>query len=99
MSMIEALARAVENQDEAFVAAYPAVDAVVARASPKWSQGIVRAVLEAMRDPTPEMVAAACNVDFIEPGQNDIEGEWQAMIDAVLADYEPPPPSVMHVPE
>lgn len=47
---------------------------------------IVRAVLTAIREPSEAMLKAAEVVDFIGPGENDQAGEWQAMIDALLAE-------------
>jgi hypothetical protein len=41
---------------------------------------IARAIIEAMRVPTPEMLLAAQQ----QPGQQTYENIWQAMIDAAL---------------
>lgn len=44
----------------------------------------VRAVLQAIREPSEAMLAAAREVDFLGPGESDSAGEWRAMIDAAL---------------
>lgn len=46
----------------------------------------VRAVLEAIREPSEGMLKAAEDVDFIGPGENDAAEEWKAMIDAALSE-------------
>ena len=54
-------------------------------------QDLARAVLRAIRDPSEGMLAAAELVDHPGPGETDTVGEWQAMIDAALAEANSPP--------
>lgn len=48
----------------------------------------VKLVLEAIREPSDAMMLAAEHIDLLEPGVNDVKGEWTAMIDAILAGGE-----------
>ena len=47
-----------------------------------------RAVIAAIREPSEMMLKAADAVEFVGPGENEATGEWQAMIDALLAEGE-----------
>ena len=83
MTMIEKVARAIyashpfnDNHDSP----HPGFDGL----TPDWRETLfanARAALEAMREPTPEMLAAF--VDGDDPGYT---ADWQAMIDAALTE-------------
>lgn len=83
MDMVERVARAIWAKRRAIAASQGIEledwgDGTFPRANHVHEEA--RAAIEAMKEPTPEMVEAACGVDrYADPGE-----EWDAMIDAAL---------------
>ena len=82
MNMIERVALSIIHADQI------AVEAEIEPTSQNWAMLLAAAAIQAMRDPTPEMIEAGEAVD----GTVTALPIWQAMIDAVpIETYEMEP--------